>query len=74
MVRPVNIYGPRSTTFVLEVVELLKNGGMVHIGKGIKSAGLAYVANVVDVILRAAGKDVSIGQAYNASDRFYSII
>jgi len=26
VVRPANIYGPRSTPFVLEIVELLKSG------------------------------------------------
>ena len=68
VVRPVNIYGPRSTTFVLEIVELLKSGSMVHIGNGRKPAGLAYVTNVVDVMLRAADSESSVGQAYNASD------
>ncbi len=68
IVRPVNIYGPRSTTFVLEIVELLKKGEMVHIGFGRQSAGLVYVTNVVDLMLRAADSDRSVGQAYNASD------
>ncbi|MCP4537435.1 MAG: NAD-dependent epimerase/dehydratase family protein [Chloroflexi bacterium] len=68
VVRPVNVYGPRSTSFVLEIVDLLKSGGMVHIGPGHKPAGLGYAANVVDVILRAADSKSSIGQAYNASD------
>jgi len=68
IIRPLNIYGPRSTTFVLEIAELLKKGSMVHIGKGLKNAGLAYVTNVVDVILLAADKDISVGQAYHASD------
>ena len=68
IIRPLNIYGPRSTTFVLEIAELLKKGSMVHIGKGLKNAGLAYVTNVVDVILLAADNDISIGQAYHASD------
>jgi nucleoside-diphosphate-sugar epimerase len=68
VVRPVNIYGPRSTSFVLEIVELLKSGSMLHIGDGRKPAGLGYVTNVVDVILRAADSEISIGQAYNASD------
>ncbi len=69
MVRPVNIYGPRSISFVLDLVDLLKGGDMVHIGSGHKSAGLAYVSNVVDVMLRAADSENSTGQAYNASDR-----
>jgi oxidoreductase len=68
VVRPANIYGPRSTSFVLEIVELLKQNGMVHIGKECKPAGLAYVTNVVDVLLRAADSESSVGQAYNVSD------
>lgn len=68
VVRPVNIYGPRSMTYVLEVVELLKSGGMVHLGGASKPAGLAYVTNVVDVLLRAADSEASLGQAYNACD------
>ena len=68
VVRPVNIYGPRSTTFVLEIAGLLKKKGMVHIGNGLKSAGLVYVTNVVDVMLLVADNDISIGQAYHASD------
>jgi len=68
VVRPVNVYGPRSTTFVVEIVELLKSGSMIHIGNGRKPAGLGYVTNVVDVLLRAADSEKSTGQAYNASD------
>lgn len=68
IVRPVNIYGPRSASFVVEIVELLKNGDMVHIASGGKPAGLAYVTNVVDLILLAADSESSVGQAYNASD------
>jgi nucleoside-diphosphate-sugar epimerase len=54
IVRPANIYGPRSNTFVLEIVELLKSGSMIHIGRGDKPAGLGYVTNVVDLMLLAA--------------------
>jgi len=68
IVRPATIYGPRSPTLVLQIVELLKRGSMVHIGRGDKPAGLTYVSNVVDVLLRAAGSERSVGQAYNASD------
>ncbi len=68
IIRPLNIYGPRSMTFVLEISELLNKNGMVHIGNGLKSAGLVYVTNVVDVILLAADNDISVGQAYHAYD------
>jgi nucleoside-diphosphate-sugar epimerase len=68
VVRPASIYGPRSNSFVLQILELLRSGSLVHIGKRGKPAGLAYVGNVVDVLLRAAGSEGSVGQAYNASD------
>jgi nucleoside-diphosphate-sugar epimerase len=68
VIRPANIYGPRSTSFVLEVVDLLKTDSMVHIGDGTKPAGLIYVTNVVDLMLLAADNENSVGQAYNATD------
>jgi nucleoside-diphosphate-sugar epimerase len=68
IVRPANIYGPRSIPFVLEILELLKSGSMIHIGQGRKPAGLAYVTNVVDLLLRAADSENSVGQAYNVTD------
>ena len=68
VVRPVSIYGPRSPSIVLEVVDLLKRGQMMHIGGGHAIAGLAYVANVVDLLLLAAESQAAVGQAYNASD------
>ena len=68
VVRPVNIYGPRAASFVVEIVELLKSGDMMHIASGGKPAGLAYVTNVVDLILLAADSENSLGQTYNACD------
>jgi nucleoside-diphosphate-sugar epimerase len=68
VIRPDSIYGPRSSSFVLEIVTLLKQGSMMHIGRGEQPAGLAYVDNVIDLILLAAGSEKSIGQAYNAAD------
>jgi nucleoside-diphosphate-sugar epimerase len=68
IIRPVNIYGPRSMSFVLELAELIKQGDMVQIGKNNRPAGLGYVTNVVDLILLAADHENSVGQAYNASD------
>lgn len=62
IVRPVNISGPRSITFVSDIVELLKSVSMIHIRNGGKPTGLAYVTNVVDVIIRAADNKHSVGQ------------
>lgn len=68
VIRPPSIYGPRSATFVGEIIDLLQRGLMPHIGPGEKPAGLAYVANVVDLMLLAAEADDSTGEAYNAGD------
>ena len=68
VVRPVTVYGPRSIPFVVEIVALLRRGSMAYIGGGRKPAGLGYVTNVVDLLLRAADSERSLGQAYNASD------
>ena len=68
IVRPVTVYGPRSIPFVVEIVALLQRGSMAYIGGGRKPAGLGYVTNVVDLLLRAADSERSLGQAYNASD------
>ncbi|HVO37847.1 MAG TPA: NAD-dependent epimerase/dehydratase family protein [Spirochaetia bacterium] len=68
VIRPDSIYGPRSTSFVVEIVSLLRKGSMMHVGRGDQPAGLAYVGNVVDLILLAADSEKSIGQAYNAAD------
>ena len=68
IIRPVNIYGPRSVSFVSDIVKLLRKGSMVHIGNSGKPAGLVYVKNVVDAMLRAADNQQSTGQVYNISD------
>jgi oxidoreductase len=68
VIRPVNIYGPRSITFGYDIAKLLKDGSMVHISNGNKPAGLAYVGNVVDAIILTAENKASIGHAYNISD------
>ena len=38
----------------------------VDIGRGDRPAGLAYVTNVVDLMLLAADRDAATGQAFNA--------
>jgi nucleoside-diphosphate-sugar epimerase len=68
VVRPVSIYGPRSPSFVMEVVALLKKGQMLHVAGGHSVAGLGYVTNIVDLMLLAAESPAAVGQAYNASD------
>lgn len=68
VVRPANLYGPRSVTFVLEIVSLLRRGDMIHLGRRHRPAGLTYVTDAVNLLLRAAESGRSVGQAYNAVD------
>jgi nucleoside-diphosphate-sugar epimerase len=68
VIRPVNIYGPRSITFGYDIVKLLKEGSMIHISNGNKPAGLAYVGNVVAAIILSLKNKKSIGRAYNICD------
>jgi 2-alkyl-3-oxoalkanoate reductase len=68
VIRPANVYGPRSVPWVDKVVEHLAAGRPSLIGDGRRDAGLAYVDNVVDVFLRAAERPAAIGRTYNACD------
>lgn len=68
IIRPCNIWGPRSRTFVLEITRLLRSGLMLHIDGGRHPAGLVYVANVVQAILLAADREDVVGEAFNVTD------
>lgn len=68
VIRPANVYGAGSRSFVLEIGRLLKQKQMVRLGRGRPSAGLCSVQNLVSCILLAAGTEKSVGQAYNVTD------
>ena len=68
VIRPANVYGTGSRSFVLEIGQLLKKGEMVRLGRGGKSAGLCSVQNLVACILLAARTETSVGQAYNVTE------
>jgi nucleoside-diphosphate-sugar epimerase len=51
-----------------ETTRLLKAGRPVLIGGGRQNAGLAYVDNVVDILVRAAGDAAAPGDIFNACD------
>ena len=68
VVRPGNVYGPFSPLWVDEVAALLKAGSMILVDGGAGDAVLAYVDNVVDVIVRAGFSERAAGAIYNAND------
>ncbi len=68
VVRPGNVYGPGSPLWVDQIVSLLASGSMLLVNGGRGDAVLAYVDNVVDVIVRAARAESALGKVYNAND------
>jgi nucleoside-diphosphate-sugar epimerase len=68
VIRPADIYGPRSVSIVVEIARLLLKRQMMLIDRGRTSAGLLYIDNAVEGILHAAGSSRTIGQAYNLRD------
>ncbi len=68
VVRPGNVWGPGSGVWVDEVVKLARKGMMMMISGGKGDATLAYVDNVVDVIVRALDAPAAPGRVYNALD------
>ncbi|NBC18492.1 MAG: NAD-dependent epimerase/dehydratase family protein, partial [Bacteroidetes bacterium] len=68
IVRPANVYGPGSQPWVHGVIDHLRQGRPALLGRAPKNAGLTYVGNVVDVLLRAAQHPDARGRTYNAAD------
>jgi nucleoside-diphosphate-sugar epimerase len=68
IVRPANVYGPRSGPWLHDVVNVLRSGSPGLISGGKINAGLAYVDNVADILILVGSAEKSIGRAYNASD------
>ncbi len=68
VVRPANVYGPRSGPWLHDVVNVLKSGSPGLVAGGNMNAGLVFVDNVADILILASSADSAIGKAFNASD------
>lgn len=68
VVRPASLYGPRSQSFVVEALELLRDRQLPLVGPADRAAGLVEVTNAVDAILLIASSERSVGRAYNVTD------
>ncbi|QPB84388.1 NAD-dependent epimerase/dehydratase family protein [Pseudoalteromonas rubra] len=66
--RPASVYGPRSMEWVVEISRLMLNKEMVLLDGGHSHAGLVYVRNLTEAMLRAADIPAAAGQAYNIRD------
>jgi nucleoside-diphosphate-sugar epimerase len=68
VVRPANMYGPRDKNFVVEAGKLLLERQVLLINGGQSTAGLLYVDNAVEGIIKAAHSANTVGRAYNLRD------
>jgi nucleoside-diphosphate-sugar epimerase len=68
IIRPATIYGPRGKDFVVTFARHIHAGTMAVIDGGSARGGFAYVDNVVDAMLAAAGSEATLSRAYNIAD------
>jgi len=68
IVRPANVYGPGSGPWVDELCRQLAAGNPTLVAGGDFAAGLIYVDNVVELMVRAAERIGAVGRTYNAND------
>ncbi len=68
VVRPGNVWGPASALWVDEVASFLRSRRNLLVDRGEGDAILAYVDNVVELMLLAARSPVAVGRIYNAND------
>ena len=69
IIRPGNIYGPGSGPWLHDLLDVLRKPlAAALVGGGLGNAGLAYVDNVADLVLRAAWHPGALGEAFNATD------
>lgn len=68
IVRPATVYGPGSVDVVGQIADAVLAGHMLLIAHGRANAGLAYVANVVDLVVAALDHPDAPGETFNATD------
>lgn len=68
VLRPADVYGPRSGEWVVKLVEALRSGKMILIGGGSGLVNLTYVDNLTDAAEACLGRPDSSGQAYLVTD------
>jgi nucleoside-diphosphate-sugar epimerase len=68
IVRPGDVYGPRSRGWTVLPVQMIKSGQMVLPAGGHGQIGLVYVDNLVDGVLLAAESDKARGETFTIAD------
>lgn len=68
VIRPANIFGPRSKDFVVEICNALADRSMPLVDGGQAVAGLLFIDNGVAGIIAAANSPRTVSKAYNLRD------
>ena len=68
VIRPANVYGPRSNPWTVRPIKLINSGQMILINGGTGICNYVYIDNLLDATLAATKRDQSVGQAYLISD------
>lgn len=68
ILRPATVYGPGSKEVIGEIAKAIRGRHMLLIDRGRANAGLCYVENLIDAILRAAEEPAASGATFNVTD------
>lgn len=68
VIRPANVYGPRSSFWTVGLLMMIKSGELKLIDGGRGMSNHVYIDNLVDAILLAAQNDAAVGEAFIISD------
>lgn len=68
IVRPGMVYGPRSQSWTVQMLQLVQKGTPVIFGDGGGHAWPVFIDNLVDGMLLAAVRPEAVGQAFQFSD------
>jgi nucleoside-diphosphate-sugar epimerase len=68
IIRPGDVYGPRSRGWTVLPVQMIKSGQMVLPNGGHGQIGPVYVDNLVDGVMLAAASDAAVGEIFTIAD------
>lgn len=68
IVRPGDVYGPRSRGWTVLPVRMIKAGQMILPNGGRGQIGPVYVDNLVDGVMLAAGSEAAVGEIFTIAD------
>lgn len=68
VIRPANVYGPRSSAWTMWLLMMIKSGQLSLIDGGQGMSNHLYIDNLVDAMMLAANNDHAVGEAFIISD------